>query len=269
MEKNCTLPSSSEKKKEPIKRRYICTLPALFFCCIIKMANYKKKEDVRPEKAHPPVHHTQMKIHLPCKIMIIDFNHSFKDYNEILNFYGVWDYECPNPSCNAKMHPMRRHATYERGLILWDSENHLPREGRMEILRLKCSSCGKTHAVLTMDMIPFFSYSIHAFLSLVAMCLGPDSSVLHTEKETGVSYQLLYRFLQIFHEYAHSLMLFLRLEALWDSPEQPLDSQLIPLLKAQPPPWPASRFFRRLRLPLFLHRRSTVPYPLVFGAAFA
>lgn len=83
----------------------------------------------------------------------------------------------PNPSCNAKMHPMRRHATYERELILWDPEKRLPREGRMEILRLKCSSCGKIHAVLAMDMIPFFSYSIHAFLRLVAMCLGPDRSV--------------------------------------------------------------------------------------------
>ena len=34
--------------------------------------------------------------------MILDFTHSFKDYDEILNFYGVWNYECPNPECQAK-----------------------------------------------------------------------------------------------------------------------------------------------------------------------
>ncbi len=216
-----------------------------------------------------PFTNMQVKRHLPCKTMIIDFHHSFKDYDEILNFYGVWDYECPNPACNAKMHPMRRHAQYRRGLVLWDAENCLPKEERMEILRLKCSSCGKTHAVLTMDMIPFFSYSVQAFLNLAAMCLEPEGSALRTEEKTGVSYQLLYRFLQIFHEYAQSLMLFLRLEALWDHPGQPLDSQIVPLLKAKPPPWPGSRFFFHFRTPLFLHRRSTAAYPLVFGAAFA
>ncbi len=201
--------------------------------------------------------------------MIIDFNHSFKDYDEILNFYGVWDYECPNPVCNAKMHPMRRHAKYERGLVLWDAGSCGLKEGRMEILRLKCSSCGKTHAVLTMDMIPFLAYSMQAFLKLAAMCLEPEGSALRTEEKTGVSYQLLYRFLQIFHEYAQRLMLFLRLEALWDNRWQPLDSQIVSLLKSKPPPWPGSRFFLHFRTPLFLHRRSTVAYPLVFGAVFA
>lgn len=32
----------------------------------------------------------------------IDFNHSFKDYNEILNFYGIWDYECRIPPAMRK-----------------------------------------------------------------------------------------------------------------------------------------------------------------------
>ena len=201
--------------------------------------------------------------------MIIDFSHSFKDYSEILSFYGVWDYECPNPECRAKNHPLRRHARYERGLVLWDAEHGSLEEVRMEILRLKCSSCGKTHAVLTMDMIPFFSYSIYAVLALLAMCTQPDGSVLRTEEKTGVSYQLLYRFLTVFREYTQRLMLFLRMEALWLHHGQPLNSQTISLLGCQPPPWPGSRFFWHFHIPLFLHRQSTVSYPLVFGASFA
>ena len=199
--------------------------------------------------------------------MIIDFSHSFKDYHEILSFYGVWDYECPNPECRARNHPLRRHAKYERGLVLWDAENRMPKDVRLEILRLKCSSCGKTHAVLTMDMIPFFSYSIYAFLALIAMCMEPGGSVLRTEEKTGVSCQLLYRFLAVFHEYAQLLMLFL--ESLWGRPGQPLDRQAISLLGSQPPPWPGSRFFWRFHAPLFLHRRSTAAYPLVFWASFS
>lgn len=201
--------------------------------------------------------------------MIIDFFHSFKDYHEILSFYGIWDYECPNPKCRAKNHPLHRHARYERGLVLWDAQNCALMDARIEILRLKCSSCGKTHAVLTMDMIPFFSYSIYAFLALIAMCMEPGGSVLRTEEKTGVSYQLLYRFLTLFHEYRQRLMLLLRLESLWSRPGQPLDSQVILLLKSQHPPWPGSCFFSHFQAPIFLHRRSTIAYPLVFGASFS
>lgn len=199
--------------------------------------------------------------------MIIDFNHSFKDYDEIFNFYGIWDYECPDPKCGAKNHPLRRHAAYERGLILWDPETCGFGEEQIKVLRLRCSSCGRTHVVLTMDMIPFFVYSVQAFLALVCLCMEPDGSVLGTEEKTGVSYQLLYRFLKIFHEYTKRLALLLRLEGMWDGHPHPLNSQLLPMLKAQPPPWPVSGFFARFRIPLFLHRRSTVSFPLLFGAA--
>ena len=199
--------------------------------------------------------------------MIIDFAHSFKDYDEILSFYGVWDYECPNPECRAKQHPMRRHARYERSLVLWDADAGRLKEERMEILRLKCCSCGSTHAVLTMDIIPFFAYSIQAFLVLVSLCMEEKGSVLRTEEKTGVSCQLLYRFLLIFHEYTGKLMLFLRMEALWEEEGRPLESCLLPLLYAKSPPWPQSCFFRALRFPLFLPRKSTVSYPLRFGSA--
>lgn len=199
--------------------------------------------------------------------MIIDFFHSFKDYDEILNFYGIWDYSCPNPECHAQMHPMRRHAKYRRGLVIWDAETDSLMDRQLEILRLKCASCGRTHAVLTMDMIPFFAYSIRAFLSLLSMCLEPGGSVLRAERITGVSYQLLYCFLRIFRDYSRKAALFLRLEALWDKPGQPSDCQMLLLLGAQPPPWPGAAFFRHFRSPLFMHRRNTVSYPLLFGAA--
>lgn len=118
------------------------------------------------------------------------------------------------PSMRRKEPPMRRHATYERGLILWDPETFELKEEQMEVLRLKCSSCGRTHSVLTMDMIPFFICSVQAFLALIHLCMEPEGSVLGTAERTGVSYQLPYRFLKLFHEYVGSLTLLLRLEGM-------------------------------------------------------
>ena len=160
---------------------------------------------------------------------------------------------------------MRRHARYERSLVLWDADAGCLKEERMEILRLKCCSCASTHAVLTMDIIPFFVYSIQAFLALLSQCMAEKSSVPRTGEKNGVSCQLLYRFVLIFHEYAEKLLLFLRLEAWWESERKPPESQLLLLLYGKSPPWPQSCFFQKYRSPLFLHRKSTVAYPLRFG----
>lgn len=196
-------------------------------------------------------------------LMIIDFNHSFKNYYEILNFYGIW--ECPCPKCGA-LHSFHRHATYSRNLIVWNSGVLV--EEQMSILRLQCNSCGSTHAVLTPDIIPFFIYSIDAFLTLLSLCLDTEGSVLKTEKETEVSYQLLYRFLRIFHSYRRQLILFLRRESLWSQNTHPLTRELLHFLYFQPPPWLTVHFFIQFQVPLFLHRRNTVSYPLFFGSCF-
>lgn len=196
---------------------------------------------------------------LPCILMIIDFGHSFKDYDEILNFRGIWDCSCPK--CGAG-HSMHRHGKYSRHLICWEEGRLLETDG--EILRLKCSSCHSTHAVLTMDIIPFFSYSLPAFLALLGLCLQPDGSVPKTERKTGVSYQMLYRMFFIFREYHERLMLLLRRESLWNAAGHPLLRQLLPLLWQKSPPWMQSAFFRAYRSPVFLHRRTTDTFPLYF-----
>ena len=197
--------------------------------------------------------------------MIIDFAHSFKDYDEILSFYGVWDYECPNPECRAKQHPMRRHARYERSLVLWDADAGRLKEERMEILRLKCCSCGSTHAVLTMDIIPFFAYSIQAFLVLVSLCMEEKGSVLRTEEKTGVSCQLLYRFLLIFHEYTGKLMLFLRMEALWEE-EGPWKAVSFPCFMPNPLPGPSPAFSGRCAFLSSSPGKAPSPIPCVLAA---
>ena len=194
--------------------------------------------------------------------MIIDFEHSFKNYDEILNFYGIWNCSCPR--CGAG-HSMHRHGKYRRNLICWKDGQLLETSG--DILRLQCGSCGCTHAVLTMDMIPFFSYSLPAFLPLITLCMQPGGSVLKTEQYAGVSYQLLYRMLMIFHDYHERLTLLLRREGLWEASTHPFPRKLLLLLGQQPPPWMQSAFFQAFRSPVFLHRRITGTFPLSFGTS--
>lgn len=212
-------------------------------------------------KRPSPFQHRQGSLPLPYILMIFDFEHSFKDYYEILNFYGIWDCSCPVCGASRSMH---RHGKYHRNLILWEDGQLLETGG--EILRLQCRSCRSTHAVLTMDMVPFFSYSLPAFLALIGLCLQPDGSVPKTAGQTGVSYQLLYRMLLIFHAYRERLTLLLRRERLWDASASPFFRQMLRLLESSPPPWLQSAFFRVYRSPAFLHRRITGAFPLSFGA---
>lgn len=207
-----------------------------------------------------PSHSRWLVSSLPCILMIIDFCHSFKDYNDILNFYGIWEYTCPK--CGAK-HCFHRHASYHRYLTLW--EGGCLKEECLKILRLQCGSCKSTHAILTMDMIPFCIYSIQAFLALAAGCLDEGSSVPKTEVRTGVSFQLIYRFLRLLREYRQRLLLFLHSQYLWTDTVCPSDREILAFLMVHPPPWPQASYFREFLSPLFLHRRNTVSYPLVFG----
>lgn len=193
--------------------------------------------------------------------MIIDFCHSFKDYNEILDFYGIWDYACPK--CGAK-HRFHRHARYPRYLTLWD--DGVLKEERLDILRLQCGSCKSTHSILTMDMIPFCIYSLQTFLALVGECVSVGSSVPKTADSTGLSFQLLYRFLVIFQEYRERLTLFLRAILLWTDAPQPSPEWISRILLMHPPPWPQAHYFKENASPLFLRRHNTVSYPLIFGS---
>lgn len=190
--------------------------------------------------------------------MILDFLHSIDNYSEISDFYGIWNYECP--VCHVKK-KFYRHGTYKRFLVLLGEEGLY--EELIEVLRLKCTFCNTTHAVLTSDMIPFMSYSIQAILFLVNNILS--SSVLEIEKKTGVSYQLLYRFLSIFSNYFPSLFIlfhefhFLNFVCVLSV------HIIIFLMLSYPLNFITKRYFEKFGLPLFLNRRSTSLYSLWFG----
>lgn len=189
--------------------------------------------------------------------MIIDFNSNFKTYTDnILNFRGIWDYECP--VCHSS-HGWQRHGTYSRFLIL-PAESSL-KEAEMEILRLRCKSCGHTHAILPADIIPYGIYSVSAVIFICQSCLAGALPVSRFSSLHGVSYQMVYRLLQLFLLYLDRISLLLRALSLWVSAQNPSVAAALPFLDGSF----CGKFAAHYRAPVFQKRKSTGIYPLHFG----
>lgn len=123
--------------------------------------------------------------------MIIDFNVNIKTYVEkILNNYDFFNYECPK--CGAK-HSLIRHGIYERN-ISFIKEDNICNE-KIEVLRLKCTSCNSTHAILPNDVVPYCIYS-YSFMMKVIMDFSIDKErVLSIANKYNISFQLIYSFI--------------------------------------------------------------------------
>ncbi len=198
--------------------------------------------------------------------MIIDYSTNFKQYEEkILYFQGIWSWDCP--CCGAK-HALHRHGTYTRNLLTF--ENNTIIEHKIEILRVLCSSCGHTHAILPWDVIPFQIYSASTILQMFLMYYIEEKSILKISSLTNISHQLLYIFLNHFVLFLKQLELLLRSLKLWNSCLKPTSSEIVKaiMMTSHPP----SFFIEYLcvnRSPLLLTRRSSETYPLVFGFSSA
>lgn len=196
--------------------------------------------------------------------MIIDFSLSRNNYREILEFYGDWKYQCP--VCGAKHH-LIRHGSYDRYLIFL-ADNAVLECICMTVLRLKCTSCGSTHAVLPMDIIPFHQFSVQAVFTILLSAVLCGPTVPKAAAQMGVSYQLAYTFLALYRRYEARILLMLKKLGIWQSAALLCASLSIPFLTESPPPFPQMQFFKEYCRPLFLSRQGTAAYPLHFGAAF-
>lgn len=92
---------------------------------------------------------------MPCKTMILisvkDYNQFSQDYYEsIINSLQFHQLTCTcgHSSC------LSVHGYYTRGIILPDGKHFL------RICRVKCSECGKTHALLLTSIVPYDRISL-------------------------------------------------------------------------------------------------------------
>ena len=71
----------------------------------------------------------------------------------------------PCPACKAKRPGWSMFDSYERDLIAFEKDSQVIY--RIAISRIKCSSCGNTHAILPEIIIPHGSYSLTFILQVL------------------------------------------------------------------------------------------------------
>lgn len=139
--------------------------------------------------------------------MIIDFRINCNNYKEkLLDNYSHFDYTCPK--CGAK-HSLIRHGNYERNLILVDNFDNV-KEVKLLVLRLKCKSCGSTHAILPNDIIPYCIYSFSYTINVLTRRFVNGEKVMDICNNLSVSFQLVYFFISKFLEFMDSASFVLR-----------------------------------------------------------
>lgn len=194
--------------------------------------------------------------------MIIDYSINSKSYQEkILDFYGIWNWECP--TCHSKR-TFHRHGTYNRNLLTIN--NNCLTEDYLEILRLKCSSCRHTHAILPFDVIPFYSYATTCIIALCVKVYQEEKSILFIGHDIKISYQLIYKFLAIFQVFLNRIKHLLRqLEVFRYSQQISCQEILLYLTSFQSLSKFMMYYLNYYRSPLFLTRRCTSSYPFTIG----
>jgi len=140
--------------------------------------------------------------------MILDFTQKINTYEtDILNNCNkIFSYICPK--CGAT-HYWIRHGYYSRSICVIENNSYIS-DVRLELLRLKCTSCDSTHAILPADVIPYKIYSISCIVFLTTQHFTVGNSVIDICAEFNISFQLMYLFIHYFLTFIAPAILCLR-----------------------------------------------------------
>ena len=223
----------------------------------------------------------------PNTFMIIHSDIQIKDYPKtVLNIESGFRggeasrgmFRCPNPDCRCDR--FYRHGTYHRYFISLSEgfqQEYIPTDDGtltcfdgmqthlLTILRLKCTGCGQTHAVLPGDVVPFHVLSLLLQLMILAQLYKTEHTELCQKRELHqtekLSWPVLYALLQTYQSYHAKMMHTLRVKSIYSHPSVPSDYILLSLFISQETQ--ALFFFRKVFFSqLFLTRQSTVSYPV-------
>ena len=127
-------------------------------------------------------------------LMIHDFLQTCNSYDrEIYN--REYFKATPCPKCPA-VGRFKMHGTYSRHAIYYEL-NVLKCE-LLEIKRIKCVSCGTTHAVLPGDIIPYKALSLLVLMSIIISYYLDKKPVLKIAERIGFSFQYIYTAIRTF-----------------------------------------------------------------------
>lgn len=109
-----------------------------------------------------------------------------KKYEETNNIMG---FVCPH--CGGK--ESTYYGNYRRNVIEINEERV---ETTIKIKRLKCSECGKTHAVIPTFLIPYKQHTIETVNEILKEKIVEEKTNREIEESTGVTRQLLRKWLK-------------------------------------------------------------------------
>ncbi|MDR1700474.1 MAG: DUF6431 domain-containing protein [Lachnoclostridium sp.] len=96
------------------------------------------------------------------------------------------------------------HDSYLRSMIY--IHNHSRQEDVISIQRVKCSSCGKTHAILPDLLIPFGSFTLRFVIYVLKAYLSRTGSVAELCDFFSIAVSTLYDWIHRFREQANLLL---------------------------------------------------------------
>ena len=129
---------------------------------------------------------------LICKIIRIKKT-SIQLFNEYMLSYSWEDETCP--WCGSKGNCVS-HGSYMRSMA--DLTYGKTVYGEICVLRLRCTSCGHTHAILPDVIIPYSVYGLFFILRVLAEYFLRLHTVEKLCSRFGISVSMLYRFKDLF-----------------------------------------------------------------------
>lgn len=193
--------------------------------------------------------------------MILNFEVTSKHYHQNIFIESTTHTfsKCKCDHCGA-IGRFHRHASYSRYFISFESNT--PQIQTLDILRVQCVSCQKTHSVLPKDVIPFQLHSLHYVLTILQTFYTTSPSKRSTAKAMETNIDFVRRKLLLFQFALSSLEAFLRETGqLTSDTNLSLKTALSYLLEES---FDFKAYFRTHNVPLFLNRRNTSSYPLRF-----
>lgn len=124
--------------------------------------------------------------------MIIDWKVNSLNYEKRVIKSKYLDYKCP--ICKEKK-TLIRHAYYERNFIRWNGHRD---EALLHILRMKCTCCKRTHAILPRDIIPYHIYTFSFYWKMLRLVKNYANGVNCCVALLNIYHNMVYKLLHQF-----------------------------------------------------------------------
>lgn len=186
-------------------------------------------------------------------------------------------YTCTNPDCRCSK--FYRHESYERWIVPLDElpdissdfttwvDDIFASAFRIKILRVICAACGRTDAILPVDIIPyhFLSLLLTFWLILELFRDTPPDKEPALHQHERLSWPVLKAVVAAYRNYEAGMVAALRHASLYLQGAAPSVRALVNMYAEGHPPSPAYHaFLAYCRKPLFVTRQDTVSSPMRF-----